>query len=336
MALAVSAKFTKDQRVLAVTQSHAAAINLHRRLEHFGVPAARVGWTLTAQEVVSQKIFEMMRSGREEDEESDLLIRISSSAKAEEKDGLRSNEQKRAHFVVMRRMARLSQVIVMTFASSGNAVLLQSLGEIPLLLVDEAAQCVEPGLFVPLNWGSVAFALVGDEKQLPATILSKKASQLDLGVSIFERFVRDEIVSLGNGFVQLDEQQRMHPSIARFPCDAFYGGTIRDGLAMSKRELIPGFPWPVPGCHVAFVECGYMTGEEGNLGGSHSNYKEANVLLTVLKRCLAEGTLPSQVGIITGYSAQQVRRLGRLCCSLPQEVAFQDLAVHTYSHWKKA
>ncbi|CAE7337464.1 UPF1 [Symbiodinium sp. CCMP2592] len=168
-----------------------------------------------------------------------------------------------------------------------------------------AAQCVEPGLFVPLNWGSVAFALVGDEKQLPATILSKKASQLDLGVSIFERFVRDEIVSLGNGFVQLDEQQRMHPSIARFPCDAFYGGTIRDGAAMSKREPIPGFPWPVPGCHVAFVECGYMTGEEGSLGGSHSNYKEANVLLTVLKRCLAEGTLPSQVGIITGYSAQQ-------------------------------
>eukprot|EP00439_Symbiodinium_sp_Y106_P063619 s1035_g9.t2 len=183
---------------------------------------------------------------------------------------------------------------------------LQSLGEIPLLLVDEAAQCVEPGLFVPLNWGSVAFALVGDEKQLPATILSKKASQLDLGVSIFERFVRDEIVSLGNGFVQLDEQQRMHPSIARFPCDAFYGGTIRDGAAMSKREPIPGFPWPVPGCHVAFVECGYMTGEEGGMGGgSHSNYKEANVLLTVLKRCLAKGTLPSQVGIITGYSAQQ-------------------------------
>jgi len=305
IALAVSANFTKDQRVLAVTQSHAAAINLHRRLEHFGVAAARVGWTLTAQEVVSQKIFEVMRSGREEDEESDLLIRISSSARAEEKDGLRSKEQQRAHFVVMRRMARLSQVIVMTFASSGNAVLLQSLGEIPLLLVDEAAQCVEPGLFVPLNWGSVAFALVGDEKQLPATILSKKASQLDLGVSIFERFVRDEIVSLGNGFVQLDEQQRMHPSIARFPCDAFYGGTIRDGAAMSKREPIPGFPWPVPGCHVAFVECGYMTGEEGGMGGSHSNYKEANVLLTVLKRCLAKGTLPSQVGIITGYSAQQ-------------------------------
>eukprot|EP00439_Symbiodinium_sp_Y106_P024675 s3697_g3.t1 len=71
---------TRDQRVLAVTQSHAAAINLHRRLEHFGVAAARVGWTLTAQEVVSQKIFEVMRSGREEDEE-----------------------------VVMRRMARLSR-----------------------------------------------------------------------------------------------------------------------------------------------------------------------------------------------------------------------------------
>ncbi|CAE7552746.1 unnamed protein product [Symbiodinium natans] len=306
MALSVSSTFTQDQRVLAVTQSHAAAINLHRRLEHFDVPAARVGWTLSAQEVVSQKIFEVMRASRgEEDEESNLLIRMSCSGKPEEKDGLRSKEQQRAHFVVMRRMARLSQVIVMTFASSGNAVLLQGLGEIPLLLVDEAAQCVEPGLFVPLNWGSQAFALVGDEKQLPATIKSTKAVQLELGVSIFERFVRDGIVSQGSGFVQLDEQQRMHPSISRFPCDAFYGGTVRDGAEMSQREPIPGFPWPVPECHVAFVECGVYSGEEGALGGSHSNYREAEVLLAVLKRCLLEGTAASQIGIITGYSAQQ-------------------------------
>ncbi|OLP75664.1 hypothetical protein AK812_SmicGene44504 [Symbiodinium microadriaticum] len=106
MALAVSANFTKGQRVLAVTQSHAAAINLHRRLE-----------------VVSQKIFEVMRSGREEDEESDLLIRIGSSGRAEEKDGLRSKEQQRAHFVVMRRMARLSQVIAADLVLNCSLVL---------------------------------------------------------------------------------------------------------------------------------------------------------------------------------------------------------------------
>ena len=26
----------------------------------------------------------------------------------------------------------------------------------------------------------------------------------------------------------------------RFPCDAFYGGTVRDGAEMSQREPIPG------------------------------------------------------------------------------------------------
>lgn len=66
-----------------------------------------------------------------------------------------------------------------------------------LLVIDEAAQLVEPAPWVPLSWGCKRVTLVGDEKQLPATILNHDARENGLGVSLFERLVRDGVVSPG-------------------------------------------------------------------------------------------------------------------------------------------
>ncbi|CAJ1451708.1 unnamed protein product [Effrenium voratum] len=180
---------------------------------------------------------------------------------------------------------------------------LQGMGTLPLLVVDEAAQVVEPGPWVPLSHGCQRLVLVGDEKQLPATIHHPLAFQRGLGISMFERFVRDGLVRMGNGFVQLDEQRRMHPSIAQFPSLAFYDGTVHDALETKQRQPVPGFPWPNPEYHVAFVECGFCEGEERRR--SHANPREADVLLEVLSWCLSAGMKPCQIGVITGYSAQQ-------------------------------
>ena len=221
---------------------------------------------------------------------------------------------------VMRRMARASKVIVMTCASSGNVGLLQDMGSFPLLVLDEAAQCIEPAPLVPLSWGCEAMALVGDEKQLPATILDRQAAYRSLGVSLFERFVRDEVVNEGDGFVQLDVQRRMHPSISEFPSHQFYHGALKDGVKEDQRPPIPGFPWPVPDSNVCFVECGCCSSEEA--GQSNSNAYEAHILIHVLRGCLATGTPTKQIGIVAGYSAQQVllqrhvKRIGPLAAGL--------------------
>ncbi|CAE8582006.1 unnamed protein product [Polarella glacialis] len=289
------------RRVLAVTQSHAAAANLHKRLEAFGASSARIGTTLRPSEVTEQAAFETVR--RRWSDDADVQLLLGASSRGSSDVGMKSVELQRAQFAVMRRMARLSQVVVLTCASSGNAGLLQGMGGFPLLVLDEAAQCVEPSPLVPLSWGCEGMALVGDEKQLPATVLDRTAECRNLGVSLFERFVRDGVVSLGAGFVQLDEQRRMHPSIAAFPSKAFYAGTLQNGADMAEtRPAVPGFDWPARECRVCFVNCG-AGGQE--TGRSHSNLREAELLLQVLCRCLACGTPASEIGIVTGYSAQQ-------------------------------
>ena len=61
------------------------------------------------------------------------------------------------------------------------------------VLIDEAGQCTEPDVLIPLQYGTSKLILVGDQNQLPATVLSQKASRYNFGQSLFERI----ILSLG-------------------------------------------------------------------------------------------------------------------------------------------
>lgn len=335
VALAASKNLPEKERILCVTQSHAAAMNLHNRLESFGVAVARVGTTLTPTEVVQQSIFQKVKDYWGEDDDEVSFMEIASQA-GDFTGVERSKDLQKNQFAVMRRMVLMSNVAVMTLASSGNAGLLSGMSSsLPMLVIDEAAQVVEPGPWVPLTWGCQRLVLVGDEKQLPATVLNSQARDTGLGVSLFERLVKDGLVSLDNGLVQLDEQQRMHPSIAEFPSRSFYDGTLSNGPDTLLRQKIQGFPWPNPELHVAFVECGAMAGEEG--GRSHANPREADALMVVLEHCLRQGLLPQQVGVITGYSAQQ-DLLRRHWAALAPQLGFEakDLRVDTVDGFQGA
>jgi superfamily I DNA and/or RNA helicase len=63
--------------------------------------------------------------------------------------------------------------------------------------------------------------LVGDPRQLPATILSKASKKLDFDRSLFER-----LMAAGWPVKMLSVQYRMHPHIRRFPSKHFYNDEL--------------------------------------------------------------------------------------------------------------
>lgn len=73
-------------------------------------------------------------------------------------------------------------------------------------IIDEAAQTTEPSCLIPLRLGCRRLVLVGDPRQLPATVLCKAAAQAGLGRSLFERLERAD-----HEVVMLTIQYRMHP-----------------------------------------------------------------------------------------------------------------------------
>ncbi len=130
-----------------------------------------------------------------------------------------------------------AQVLCCTCIGSGHDLL--DGRRFSRVLIDEATQATEPAALVPIVKGSRQVVLVGDHRQLPPTVISRRAEGGGLSRSLFER-----LVDMGIKPLLLNTQYRMHPSISEFPNSQFYGGMLEDGVNGSEREAPPGMLWP--------------------------------------------------------------------------------------------
>ncbi|CAM9712680.1 unnamed protein product, partial [Scytosiphon promiscuus] len=97
------------------------------------------------------------------------------------------------------------------------------------VVMDEAAQAVEPSSMIPLKFNPRAVIMVGDPAQLPATIFSQEATRANFGQSLFQRLQRG-----GHPKTMLDTQYRMHPDIASFASTRFYNGLLRSASTVTE------------------------------------------------------------------------------------------------------
>ena len=65
-------------------------------------------------------------------------------------------------------------------------------------MIDESAQAVEISTLIPLKYGCERLILVGDPKQLAATVFSRIALRYEYDKSLFQRFMQagHEVVML--------------------------------------------------------------------------------------------------------------------------------------------
>ena len=189
-----------------------------------------------------------------------------------------------------------------------------------VVVVDEAAQCVEPSILIPLRRGCTHCIMVGDQNQLPATIFSNTVKSFGYDRSLFDR-----LICAGNSFVLLKTQYRMHPSISEFPSRQFYGGELTDGQNVSERGYLPPFlgstaaeafqpPPPSPILSPilkSFMFFNLSTSRDA-LSSSQSrvNIEEVRFCCRLVECLLKEANryqraFPGSIGIITPYSEQQ-------------------------------
>ncbi|XP_019057963.1 PREDICTED: uncharacterized protein LOC104812332 isoform X2 [Tarenaya hassleriana] len=173
------------------------------------------------------------------------------------------------------------------------------------VVIDEAAQALEPATLIPLQLlksRGTKCIMVGDPKQLPATVISNVASKFLYECSMFERLQR-----AGCPVHMLTHQYRMHPEICRFPSMHFYDNKLLDGDKMSSKSA-------------SFHETRYLgpyifydivDGQEHRSGDSGSmslcNEREAEAavhLLNFFKNRFPSEFVPGRIGIITPYKRQ--------------------------------
>ncbi|XP_045159242.2 helicase with zinc finger domain 2-like isoform X2 [Mercenaria mercenaria] len=198
--------------------------------------------------------------------------------------------------------------------------------DIQQVIIDEAAMCQEPQCLGPIIANKVEqVVLIGDHKQLKPIIMCKRAANLGLDMSLFERYAsrfennfpppqnfhQSVLTWKGVKFIRLTDQYRMDPYICEFPSERFYAGSLTTlflpNVLWAKSPLAIdtlGINYP----HVLIDVKGEqkiqnVSDEDGN-DRSRCNDAEVKQVVTVYKYLIERGVPPDWIRILSQYNAQ--------------------------------
>lgn len=128
--------------------------------------------------------------------------------------------------------------------------LIRRLGTFDLVVIDEAGQAIEPSCWIPILQGRRTI-LAGDQCQLAPVVLSRKALEGGLGVSLMER-----AATLHEGILatKLTMQYRMNDAIASWASKEMYGGSLKSSPTVSSHLLVDSPFIKVPSMSLIRVE----------------------------------------------------------------------------------
>ena len=208
------------------------------------------------------------------------------------------------------------RVFVGTIASLSSRTEVFKLKRFDVAIIDEATQILEPQLLWLLSAKSSSgqdaigkFILIGDHKQLPAVVLqSKDESEVfderlrEIGLfnlkdSLFERLYRFHLSKEDSPMLDmLCRQGRMHPGVASFPNQAFYGGKLQPVGLPHQLENIP-----VP---ILFIPAERDTGTLSGKTNQHEARIVADWAVRIWNETAETFDANRTLGIITPYRSQ--------------------------------
>jgi predicted DNA helicase len=197
------------------------------------------------------------------------------------------------------------QVITCTLVGASNRNIRHLIFE--TVFIDEAAQALEPGCWIPIGKGT-RVVLAGDHHQLPPTVKSEQAAREGLRETLFEKCIKRQPATAR----MLTVQYRMHEQIMGFSSEQFYGGQLKAHQTVRHADLVAYDPIFVHELPVEFLDTAGFGFLEFTLAESRStaNPEEADLLLKRLTQLLAPYDLaehaqdPLTIGVIAPYRAQ--------------------------------
>jgi superfamily I DNA and/or RNA helicase len=230
------------ERVLITAPTNAAIDNMVERLSDTELNIVRLGnpariAPTVASKSLSQIVNRRLDGFKEEFERkrSDLRLCLRDDTLA---SGIRQllkqlgRNFKRKEKDTIKEVLSGAQVMLSTNTGAADP-LIRMLGSFDLVIIDEAAQAIEPSCWIPILQGKRCI-LSGDQCQLAPVILSRKAMEGGLGVSLLER-----ASSLHKGMLatKLMVQYRMHDAIASWASKEMYGGLLKSHPSVSSHLL---------------------------------------------------------------------------------------------------
>lgn len=310
----------EHQRVLATAASNMAVDNLAARLHERGLKVVRLGHparvhdeaidlTLDAQ-LQAHDTYKLTRGWLKQ--ANDLFRRLRSARDNNTMSWDQRRELRREANGLMRDVRQhtraaqdaileRAQVILATATGADSRIL--SAQSFDLVVVDEATQCPDPLLLIPLSLAPKVI-LAGDPHQLAPTILDPKAEREGLGSTCFDRLIHAR-PQLGT---MLTVQHRMHTDIMTFPSISKYDGKLEahPSVASRRLEALGVMEDPLRDAPLIFIDTAGKGWDEERVSEDSSTYnaQQAERTAAEARRLLSRGLDPNELAIITPYDAQ--------------------------------
>ena len=281
-----------ERRINGLEETIAALdvqISNHRRLGH--------------NHMINSTEMEMERLNQE-------MQRLRFEQESSSKNSAGGTEERRGRMERLKRdILRGMDVVMATLNSCRSGILLEIFGGrnsntcFNCVIIDEASQCSEPEVLMPLGYTSISkMILIGDPMQLPATVKSTTSINAGYGRSLFERFFHffggynDDVNK--NPVHMLKEQYRMHEEICKFPSKEFYYSR----LTSHPKAGIKDSQFPLNPYTVIDLE---DTVHDKSSATNIFNTQEAEFIVRLCKSLMAYIKLGTSIGIITPYQGQK-------------------------------
>lgn len=243
-------QLTKTESTVLVSAPSNTAVDLiTERLAQEGLLVVRIGNVSRVDDSVINNTLELRMSQHPESKNiKNLKIKAADmrrqARRYKRKFGQEEHHKRRAQFQearelmdwanqletrILEQILDSAQVITCTLIGAADKVLQNR--KFPTVVIDEAAQALEPATWVPITKAS-RVVLTGDPYQLPPTVKAREAARKGLEITLIEKSLqRLPEVHL------LDTQYRMHETIMGFSNQHFYQNRLRAAEAVATSLL---------------------------------------------------------------------------------------------------
>lgn len=321
----ISLAVKQGERVLVTAPTNAAVDNMVEKLSDIGINIVRVGNPARiSPDVASKSLAEIVNNrlsdfrAEIERKKSDLRRDLRYCLKDDSlAAGIRQllkqlgKSIKKKEKETVKEILSTAHVVLATNIGAADP-LIRRLDAFDLVIIDEAGQAIEPSSWIPILLGKRCI-LAGDQFQLAPVILSRKALEGGLGISLLER-----AATLHDGMLstKLTTQYRMNDAIASWASKEMYDGSLTSSPTVASHLLVDSpfvKPTWITQCPLLLLDTrmpygSLSVGCEEHLDpagtGSFFNEGEAEIVIQHVFSLIYAGVPPAAIAVQSPYVAQ--------------------------------
>ncbi|KAL3342487.1 hypothetical protein AABB24_026490 [Solanum stoloniferum] len=321
----ISLAVKQGETVLVTAPTNAAVDNMVEKLSDIGINIVRVGNPARiSPDVASKSLAEIVNNrlsdfrAEIERKKSDLRRDLRYCLKDDSlAAGIRQllkqlgKSIKKKEKETVKEILSTAHVVLATNIGAADP-LIRRLDAFDLVIIDEAGQAIEPSSWIPILLGKRCI-LAGDQFQLAPVILSRKALEGGLGISLLERAatLHDGMLS-----IKLTTQYRMNDAIASWASKEMYDGSLASSPTVASHLLVDSpfvKPTWITQCPLLLLDTrmpygSLSVGCEEHLDpagtGSFFNEGEAEIVIQHVFSLIYAGVPPAAIAVQSPYVAQ--------------------------------